>query len=151
MALILLDSNVLVHAAYPPSPLHAPAAWLVQEGLKEPGRYCIAPQNIVEFAAVITRSPRITVHLPVSEAVRIAALLYRSRTLKKIHPKRGTVSRSVQEGEALGITGAAWYDLFLAATMRDAGVRTIITENLRDFDRFPFVHARALSASNRLN
>ena len=45
MALIL-DSNVLVHAAYPPSPEHEAAARLVHEGLREYGRYCIALESL---------------------------------------------------------------------------------------------------------
>jgi len=32
-----------------------------------------------------------------------------------------------------------WYDLYLAVTMADAGVRRIITENVDDFKGFPFI------------
>ena len=56
MSLALLDTNVLVHAGYRGSPLHAAAAELVDRGLHESRRFCIAPQNLVEFAAVVTRS-----------------------------------------------------------------------------------------------
>jgi hypothetical protein len=53
----------------------------------------------------------------------------------------------MKEGGRLRVWGAAWYDLFLAVTMRDAGVRVIITENFSDFERFPFVIARRISES----
>jgi len=43
------------------------------------------------------------------------------------------------------LTGPAWYDLFLAVTMREAGVHVIITENLRDFSKFPFLSARSIT------
>ncbi len=76
---------------------------------------------------------------------RIVNLLYRSRKLGKVYPQRGTVMRAVREGAALGITGPAWYDLFLAVTMRDAGVEVIITENVDDFKRVPFVTARRIA------
>lgn len=63
----------------------------------------------------------------------MASVLYRSRRLIKIYPKRGTVIRTLREGRALNVRGPAWYDLFLAVTMRDAGVHLIITENTSDF------------------
>jgi len=51
----------------------------------------------------------------------------------------------MNEGARLGISGSVWYDLFLALTMRDAGVRVIISENVSDFERFPFVVARRIA------
>jgi predicted nucleic acid-binding protein len=141
----LLDTNVLVHAAYRRSPAHVPAATLVDRGLKERGLFCIAPQNLVEFATVVTRQSRGDQPLPGDEVHRITDLLYRSRTLAKIYPRRGTVARAMKEGTRLGINGAAWYDLFLALTMRDAGVRSIVTENVSDFQQFPFVAARRIA------
>jgi predicted nucleic acid-binding protein len=145
MALSLLDTNVLVHAMYLDSPLHRAAAHLVALGLRERGRFCIAPQNLVEFAAVVTQARFVDPPLSPRDVSRISKLLYRSRRLTKIYPKRGTVLRTIREGSALRITGAVWYDLFLALTMRDAGVRVIITEDVGDFGKFPFVLARRLA------
>jgi hypothetical protein len=79
------------------------------------------------------------------EAARMGEMLYRSRRLAKIYPSRGTVVRSIREGRKLRVTGPAWYDLFLAVTMRDAGVREIVTENVRDFSKFPFITARSIT------
>jgi predicted nucleic acid-binding protein len=145
MAPALLDTNVLVYAAYRRSPFHDAAAVLVNRGLKQRGVFCIAPQNLVEFAAVVTRRRQNDHPLPASHLFRIADLLYRSRTFTKIYPRRGTVARAMREGARLEICGSAWYDLFLALTMRDAGVRSIITENISDFEQLPFVVARRIS------
>jgi predicted nucleic acid-binding protein len=145
MALALLDTNVLVYAAYRRSPFHAAAAILVDRGLREGGLYCIAPQNLVEFSAVTTRRRAGDQPLPTEEVFRITGILYRSRRLKKIYPRRGTVARAISEGAKLGIGGSDWYDLFLAVTMRDAGVRDLITENVSDFRRLSFVRARKIS------
>ncbi len=139
MALALLDTNVLVHAVYSGSPRHQAAAHLVEIGLRQGGRFCIAPQNLVEFAAVVTRGRFVHPPLSEAEAARMATLLYRSRRLRKIYPKRGAVMRAIRTGAALGIRGAAWYDLFLAVTMQDAGIRVIITENTADFQKLAFV------------
>lgn len=138
---ILLDSNVLVHAAYKGSPLHTVAAALVDRGLKQRGGFCIAPQNLVEFAAVVTRPRFVNPPLPAGDVDRICGLLFRSRKLAKIYPRRATVARAVNEGTSLRATGTAWYDVFLAVTMRDAGVDEIITENVSDFRKMPFVTA----------
>lgn len=144
MALALLDTNVLVHSVYSGSPHHEAAARLVDLGLRKSGHFCIAPQNIIEFAAVVTRGRFVDPPLSSVEAARIAKLLYQSRRLRKIYPKRGTVMRSIREGAALGIRGATWYDLFLALTMRDAGVQVIVTENTTDFQKFPFLSPRRI-------
>lgn len=140
----LLDTNVLVHAAYRRSPLHVPAAQLVERALHERGAYCIAPQNLIEFAAVVTRRRAGQTPMAAEAVNRMTDLLYRSRTLRKIYQRRSTVMRAIREGVVLGIHGPTWYDLFLAVTMRDAGVRVIITENVADFLKFPFVTPRTI-------
>ena len=145
MALALLDTNVLVYAVYRRSPLHAPAAVLLDRGLRNRGLYCIAPQNLVEFAAVVSRRRSTDHPLPAEEILRITDLLYRSRTLAKVYPRRGTVARAMSEGTRLGINGAAWYDLFLALTIRDAGIHSIVTENVSDFGRLPFVETKTIT------
>lgn len=140
----LLDTNVLVHALYSGSPLHRPAAGLVDLGLKQRGRYCVAPQNLIEFAAVVTRARFVDPPLDSRQAAKVAERLYRSRCLTKIYPSRGTVERALREGRALGAKGPLWYDLFLAITMREAGVTEIITENAKDFGRFPFLTVKKI-------
>ena len=145
MAVALLDSMVLVHAANPRAPSHEAAACLVDRGLRQSGVYCISPQNLVEFSAVVTRPRFVQIPLPASELLRITTILYRSRRLRKIYPQRGTVMRTIREGAALGIIGPRWYDLYLAVTMRDAGVQDIITDNSADFEKFPFVRVRSIS------
>jgi len=147
MGLALLDTNVLVYAAYRRSPLHETAATLVDRALRQRGLYCIAPQNLVEFAAVATRRRANEEPMPAVEVRRITDILYRSRTLIKIYPQRGTVSRTMREGSELEVQGPAWYDLFLAITMRDAGVRELITENVSDFEGLSFLKVRAFPES----
>lgn len=142
MPLALLDTNVLVHALYAGSALHADADRLVQAALREKGRFCIAPQNLIEFAAVATRPRAVSPPIPHAKVGGFMEALRRSRCLGKIHPKRGTAPRAVQEGVRLGVRGTVWYDLFLAMTMRDSGIREIVTENESDFKAFPFIVTR---------
>ncbi|MCI0356311.1 MAG: type II toxin-antitoxin system VapC family toxin [Acidobacteria bacterium] len=137
----LLDTNVLVHAANVDSPLHEVATSLVNRGLRQSRVFCIAPQILVEFAAVISRPRHAVVPPSPAEVLRVTSLLYRSRRLAMIYPQRGTVIRAMREGADLGVRGPHWHDLFLAVTMRDAGVREIITQDVEDFRLFPFVRA----------
>ena len=145
MPATLLDTNVLVFFAYRSTPLHKAAEWLLERGLRRRGLYCIAPQNLVEFAAVVTRRRRDETPLPAETIVRITETLFHSRRLTKIYPRRGTVMRAIHEGNTLGIYGSAWYDLFLAVTMRDAGIRDIVTDNVADFRRIPFITAYGIA------
>jgi predicted nucleic acid-binding protein len=147
MALALLDTNVLVHAAFRDAPHHAAAASLVKRGLERSSVFCIAPQNLVEFAAVASRVKFVERALTPQELLRMTEILYRSRRLAKIYPRRGTVVRALREGAVMGAAGPIWYDLFLAMTMRDAGVEFIVTDNVDDFRRFSFVTPRSIQES----
>lgn len=146
MAIALLDTNVLVHAAYRRAPLYGPARQILDRALGQRAKYCLAPQNLVEFAAVVTGKKLVHEPLPGEELARFVRVLYSSRNLKKIYPKRATVMRAIHEGTALGISGPVWSDWFLAMTMRDAGVAVIVTEDITHYQRFPFVTARRIDA-----
>ncbi len=141
MAHALLDTNVLVHAAYEAAPLHVPALRLLDHALTVQGAFCIAPQNMVEFASVVSKKRHVHAVMPPADIAAFLSVLYRSRILKKIYPKRATVMRALREGARLGITHTTWYDAYLASTMRDAGVSRIVTDNLSDFHKFPFITA----------
>ncbi len=52
---------------------------------------------------------------------------------------------STRQGKRLQVAGPAWYNLFLAVTMREAGLKEIITESIRDLRKFPFVMARSIA------
>jgi predicted nucleic acid-binding protein len=145
MAATLLDTNVLVHAAYARAAHHSAAARLVRQGLDQPSLYCIAPQNLIEFAAVATRARFVTPPMQPEKLAQICDHLYRSRNLAKIYPRRGTVIRAIREGAAMEISGPRWYDLFLAMTMRDAGVEVIVTDNRPDFQHLHFISVKTIN------
>jgi predicted nucleic acid-binding protein len=140
----LLDTNVLVHAAYRGSRLYPLASALVNRGLKERGVFCISPQVLVEFAAVVTRERFVSPPMEPGDVARICSILFKSRTLGKIYPKRATVLRALSAGTQLALQGPRWYDLYLAQTMRDAGVDTIITEDRVHFRQIPFITVRSI-------
>src|SRR5437660_12927433 len=94
----LLDTNVLVHAAYRDAPHHAVAARLVARGLHNRGTFCITPQNPMEFAVVVTRARHVAKPLRPDELLRMTNTLYSSRLLGKIYRLRGTVPGDLRDG-----------------------------------------------------
>lgn len=144
MSLELLDTNVLVHAACRGSPHYQDAAKILDHGLKNRGAFCVAPQNLMEFLSVTTSSRFVDPPLPAEEAHRMAAMLYQSRLLTKIYPKRGTVIRAMREGRQRDVTGARWHDVFLVATMKDSGIHSIVTENARDFSNIHGIAVKSI-------
>lgn len=144
MSLALLDTNILVHAAFKSAEHYLSAANILDEGLRQAGRYCVSPQNLIEFAAVTSRARHVVNPLSAEQINRITRKIYSSRTLHKIYPKRATAQRAIEMGMQLKISGPEWYDLHLAMTMRDNGVQQIVTLNQKDFLKFPFVKAVAL-------
>jgi hypothetical protein len=79
------------------------------------------------------------------DAYKMGQILYQSRCLSKIYPKRGTVIRTLRDGRDRKATGARWYDLFLVATMKDGKVHEIITENVKDFSNIPAITVHTIS------
>jgi predicted nucleic acid-binding protein len=151
MALALLDTNVLVHAAFRDAEHHAAAATLVNQGLQSASKFCISPQNLIEFAAVASRVKFVDRALSSGELLQMCEVMYRSRRLAKIYPRRGTVVRALREGAAIAAAGPIWYDIFLATTMLDAGVRVIVTQNVADFQRIPFVTPQTIEQALSLS
>ncbi len=56
----LLDTNVLVYAVFPAMPQHAASRARVDLAKGAGANLCVAPQNLVEFYAVVTDPRRVT-------------------------------------------------------------------------------------------
>jgi predicted nucleic acid-binding protein len=55
---IFVDTNILVRSAYPPDSQYAVTKNALATLRKRQETLCIAPQNLVEFWSVVTRSPK---------------------------------------------------------------------------------------------
>jgi predicted nucleic acid-binding protein len=55
----LLDTNVLVYSILPAVPQHVASRALVDTAKHPTANLCIAPQNLIEFYAVVTDSRRV--------------------------------------------------------------------------------------------
>lgn len=130
--MILLDTNILVHATGAQSPRHAKAKELRDQAAA--GRFdaCIAAQILTEFYAVVTDPRRFQPALTPSQAQR-ELQTYLSSSLKLILPKDTTMLRMLNLLGFKLVRSGRIFDVFLAATMLDNGVRRIYTENTNDF------------------
>lgn len=138
--MILLDTNILVHAAGASSPRHATAKELRDQAAEGQLEACIAPQVLTEFYAVVTNPRRFQPALTPSQAQK-ELRAYLSSSLKLILPKETTVSHMLRLIGSRPVRSGRIFDVFLAATMLDNGVRIIYTENITDFEAIRGIEA----------
>lgn len=138
--MILLDSNILIRASGSKSPKHSLARDLRDRAIAGEIEACIAAQVLVEFYSVVTDPHRFQPPLTPAQAQR-ELRSYLSSRLWLIVPKETTASRMLNLLGSRSVRGGEAFDLFLAATMLDNGVRTIYTENIRDFQGIQGIEA----------
>jgi predicted nucleic acid-binding protein len=129
---ILLDTNILVHATGAQSPRHVKAKELRDHAAAGQFEACIAAQILTEFYAVVTDPRRFQPALTPGQAQR-ELRTYLSSALKLIVPKEMTLTRMLNLLASRSVRGGRIFDVFLAATMLDNGVQRIYTENIDDF------------------
>jgi predicted nucleic acid-binding protein len=137
---ILLDTNILVHAAGAQSLQHASAKELRDQAAGGQFDACIAAQILTEFYAVVTDPRRFQPTLTSSQAQR-ELRTYLSSPLKLILPKETTVTRMLNLLGSRSVKAGRIFDIFLAATMLDNGVQRIYTENVSDFQGIAGIEA----------
>ena len=138
--MILLDTNILVHAAGASSPRHAKAKALRDEAAEGQLEACIAAQVLTEFYAVVTDARRFQPALTPSQAQK-ELRAYLASSLKLILPKEATVSHMLHLIGSRPVRSGRIFDVFLAATMLDNGVTRIYTENITDFEAIRGIEA----------
>lgn len=139
----LIDTNLLVYAHNRQAPLFEASSSLLDAALRRADLHCVSPQNLAEFFVVVTDPRRFPAPLPPLEAARRLSRLWRSRTLHKIYPKRGTHERAARLAARLDRRGGDFFDVLLAQTMLDNGVGRVVTADTRDFKSIPGITAEA--------
>jgi predicted nucleic acid-binding protein len=137
---ILLDTNILVHAAGASSPRHAKAKVLRDQAAEGQFDACIAAQVLTEFYAVVTDVRRFQPALTPRQAQK-ELRAYLSSSLNLILPKETTMSHMLQLIGSRAVRRGKIFDVFLAATMLDNGVTKIYTENTTDFEEIGGIEA----------
>lgn len=139
--MILLDTNLLVHATGRNAVHHAKAKEICEAAYQGTMEACTAFQNLCEWYAVVTDPRRFQPSLSADEAVReLEAFLAPSR-LTILAFSSGILGRLPGLLKRSGSRGAHVFDVLLAATMLENGVKEIYTENIRDFSAFKEIRA----------
>lgn len=128
----LIDTNVLVHAYLLLDAKQHDAAKDVILPIWENGGGLTSQQNLSEFFVVATK---VTDHpMPASVAGSLISEILAFERWSVIDRGPTTIIRAL---EFVKLHGIHFWDALIAATMLEHGVRTIVTENERDFRKIP--------------
>ncbi len=136
--LSLIDTNLLVYAYDKTDKRkHEKAKQLLEQCWRGEKNYAISVQNLAEFSVVVTQ--KVPSPISVDEATQIITdiiefpswrvLSYTGQTLKQAMLLYATTKRH-------------FWDALIAATMMQAGVLHIYTENVSDFSVFEHIIAK---------
>ena len=134
-----VDTNVLVHAADPGSPFHAPCAGALARWRTERAPWFVTWSVLYEFVRLVTHPRKMRRPVTIQQAWSGVEALLASPTLRVLvaTERHADVARAVFE-ETPGLTGNLAHDAHIAILMREHGIRRIYTRDA-DFFRFPFL------------
>jgi uncharacterized protein len=132
----LVDTNVLVYAVFPATPDHAASRALLDTAKTAGANLCVAPQNLVEFFAVVTDPRRVTQPKTSDEALQAIDDFLLLPGLAVLAVPGDLVTRWSQLIRQSSTTKKRAFDTQLAATMLANQVTKIYTFNIADFQVF---------------
>lgn len=132
----LLDTNILVYAADTSSLFHEDSLLLREKGLKGELSFCICPQTLTEFFAIVTDSKRVSKPRTQKEALEEIEKYLSSKTILKIYPGPEVIETMINLLKKYKVTKQKIFDLQLVATMLSNNVTQIYTYNKGDFSKF---------------
>ncbi|MFO7837582.1 MAG: PIN domain-containing protein [Candidatus Thorarchaeota archaeon] len=138
----LLDTNIFVHAHNHASPHQEKAAGVLHEALDGQLEVCITSQILYEFFSVVTNIRRVHHPLTTDQAANICQDLWISGAIEIIEPQITTSSLVFELVRKHGISGAELFDCVLAAIAKENHVKILLTENVRDFEKYEFLTIR---------
>lgn len=133
MSKVLVDTNVLIYSVQKGEKRHKNAVETIEKLVNEK-RMCVSVQNLVEFSRVLREKAQPGVdHETVKEY--LFGFMKHSTVLEY---SGGTVVEALSVSKAYGIH---FFDALLAATMQENGIREILTENEKDFEKVKWMKA----------
>lgn len=132
------DTNILAYAFdESDEKRRTPCEKLVRAGFEGEANCYVSNQALSELYVVLTRH----VGRPLSKekATLIVYGLIDSSKWSKVNYTHLTVKRALEDQKTIS---APFWDILIAETMRDAGVRTLYTENEKDFRKIPWIHVK---------
>lgn len=131
---IFVDTNVLVYASIRSAPLHVRALERLRSFSVGGSELWISRQVLREYLAVLSRPQSFVTPVPSSRLVADVRAFSQRFTIAEDGPGVTEVLLSMIDELAIG--GRQIHDANIVATMRVAGLRKLLTHNVRDFERY---------------
>ncbi|MBI2146067.1 PIN domain-containing protein [Candidatus Woesearchaeota archaeon] len=130
--LFLIDSNILVYAYDTTDPhKHLKAKTLLEKCWKREVAYTLSTQNLAEFFIIITK--KVPTPLSLEGAGQIINDIISFPSWNVIDYNEQTLLRAIYHHQK---SKSHFWDALIVATMVQAGVVHIYTENITDFQKF---------------
>jgi uncharacterized protein len=138
--MIALDTNVLIYAHRPDSPMHARAARSIGQLVEDPSPWAVPWPCLHEFIAVVTHPKVFGTPSTTDEAFdQFAAWLDTGLVL--LGESTGYLDRLKEVVRSSGVKGPKIHDARIAALCLDHGIDELWSSD-RDFSRFPALRVR---------
>ena len=131
-----LDTNVLVYALYAEAEHHRPARALLDLAENDDIGFCLTPQVLTEFYAVVTNPRRVTEAKSPGEALDVIDTFLSLPGIILLSVPLDIVAQWMRLLRQHPVAGPDVFDVLLAATLRSHGVTRLYTFNRADFERF---------------
>lgn len=128
---MLVDSNILIYSIDSSSPKNKPAQKFLQDNAS---KLVIAHQNIFETLRVLTHHKFAN---PMSTADAIEALTRIANVSRIISPDHETYYIALEFIKKFNLKSNRIFDAYLAATALSHNIKTIVTDNEKDFMTYP--------------
>lgn len=128
-----IDTNILIYAADKSSIFNKKSSKIFVEIAKGNIKGVITPQNIFEYISVVTSKKQIPKPVSVNTAL-VDIETYIATGLNVIYPQQESWRRAFELIKKAQISKQKVFDVYLAATLIDNGVKFIITANTSDFE-----------------
>ena len=131
-----IDTDFLVAVEIRDHPFHAPADALLQRLIDGGDDLAVAPQMLAEFIHISTDAKRMPQPLRMGEAVARAEFWWQAAEVVRVFPDGRAVSDFLAWLARYQLGRKRLLDTLLAATFQAAGIKRLISNNVRDFEVF---------------
>jgi len=136
---LLIDSNILIYALNKSSPYHKESKRIIDKTLDGKVKAYLTPQVLFELFAVITDSKKFPTPLSPSSAYSLIENNYLGEKFPLIHSKETTWEKTFDLAKQYQISSQDIFDVTLVATMIDNNILCIVSYDLTNFQKFPFL------------
>lgn len=127
----LIDSNILIYALDISDKIkHNIARKILEECIKGDKVVTISSQNLAEFFVVITSKTKNKISM--EDAQTLIESMITIENFRKVNYAANTVYKATKLVEKNNIE---FWDALIAATMIENNIKTIYTENVKDFEK----------------